>query len=123
MSRAPDSKVRAAEAVPGLRCPDCGFEVYPCHSGDSFLFYCRSGHKAALHELTRIPDEAVRAALALMLRSWESTLGELVAIGADAGRRGLFDVAAIYQRQVGHLKDRIKLVRSALWASSPSQTA
>lgn len=123
MSREPDSKVRAAEAVLGLRCPECGHAVYPCHSADAFLFYCRSGHPAALDDLAGIPDDAVREALGLMLRSWESTLGELENITADASRRGLCDVARIYQRRIGHLKTRIQTVRSALWASSPRQRA
>lgn len=122
MSRRPESKVRATEAVIGLRCPECGSEVYPCHSGDTFLFYCRSGHQTALRDLASIPDDAVRAALAVMLRSWESTLQELEHTAAHATRDGLFDVAAIYQRQIGHLKDRIQAAHSAIWASTPAQT-
>lgn len=123
MSREPDSKVRAAEAVPGLRCPECGHAVYPCHSADAFLFYCRSGHPAALDDLAGLPDDAVRRALGLLLRRWESTLAELENISVDASRRGLFDVAKIYRRRIGHLNTRIQTVRSALRAGSPRQTA
>ena len=108
------------EAARGLTCPQCGEDVYPCHSAESSVFYCRAGHRAGVNDLASIPDEAVRAALGVMLRSWESTLIELATIAADAERRGLFDMAAIYQRQVGHLKDRLRAVRAALWATSPT---
>lgn len=120
MSTVPESRIRGAEATRGLKCPQCGEDVYPCHSGESSAFYCRSGHRVGLSDLASIPDEAVRAALEVMLRSWKSTLAELQTIAADAERRGLFDVAAIYQRQVGHLRDRLRAVQAALWAGSPA---
>lgn len=108
------SDVSLMDAVPGLRCPKCGEEIFPCHSGDALHFYCSRGHEASIHDLAGSHARSARFALDVILQSWELTVRQFEASAADARTRGLHSVAEIFHRQIGNLQARIQIVRAAI---------
>lgn len=108
------SEVRLTDAVPGLRCPKCGEDIFPGHSGDALHFYCARGHEANIRELAGSHARSARFALDVILQSWELTVRQFEASAADARARGLHSVAEIFHRQIGNLQARIRIVRAAI---------
>lgn len=111
---------RLADAVPGLRCPTCGGEVFPCPSGNVLEFYCPHGHGIGLQEIAGRETESARFALGVALEGWELTVGRLERSAAEARARGLQPMAEIFERQIAALKSRIRCVREVFPRHRPA---
>lgn len=102
------------DSIEGVACPRCQgalFPIFTREKPEGFAFGCSDAHIVGLRELFTVQSTLLRKSLEDMINSWEQAVRQM-ADGADLARqRGFHEVADRFERRIGDLRTRIRILR------------